>query len=40
MSKAAKSCAGARMIDVLWLGLLTVLLTGYLLFALLVPEKF
>lgn len=40
MSTAANGYAGALMIDALWLGILTVLLTGYLLFALLVPEKF
>jgi K+-transporting ATPase KdpF subunit len=30
----------APMTDTIWLGAMTVLLLGYLLYALLVPEKF
>lgn len=36
----AKSCVEVLMIDAIWLSGVTVLLLGYLLYALLVPEKF
>lgn len=36
----ARSCAGALMIDIIWLSGVTALLLGYLLYALLAPEKF
>ena len=40
MSAAAKGYAELPVIDILWLSAVTVFLTGYLLFALLAPEKF
>lgn len=40
MCTAAKSCAETPMIDTIWLGGVTALLLGYLLYALLAPEKF
>jgi K+-transporting ATPase KdpF subunit len=36
----ARGSDGVPMTDTIWLGGLTLLLTGYLLFALLVPERF
>ena len=36
----ARSCVGVVMIDAIWLGGVTALLLGYLLYALLAPEKF
>jgi K+-transporting ATPase KdpF subunit len=37
---AARGFAGCPVIDMLWLLAVSALLTGYLLFALLAPEKF
>ena len=36
----ARSCVEVVMIDAIWLSGVTVLLLGYLLYALLAPEKF
>jgi K+-transporting ATPase KdpF subunit len=35
----AKSCAEASMTDAVWVGAVTLMLFGYLMYALLVPEK-
>jgi len=37
---SAKSCVEGVMIDAIWLSGVTALLLGYLLYALLLPEKF
>jgi K+-transporting ATPase KdpF subunit len=37
---AAKSCVEGAMTDYVWLGAVTLMLCGYLLYALLVPENF
>jgi len=37
---AAKSSEEATMNDTVWIGAVTLLVFGYLLYALLVPEKF
>ena len=40
MPTAARSSAEATMTDTVWVGAVTLLVFGYLLFALLKPEKF
>lgn len=40
MFMAARSCKEAPVTDIWGLGAITLLLVGYLLFALLAPEKF
>jgi K+-transporting ATPase KdpF subunit len=37
---AARSFAEGNMADLIWLGAVTVFVLGYLMYALLVPEKF
>jgi len=40
MPTAARSWVEAPMTDTIWLGAVTLMLFGYLMYALLVPEKF
>ena len=37
---AAKSCAEVPMTDTVWVGAIALMVLGYLMYALLVPEKF
>lgn len=40
MSSAARSSEERAMTDTLWIGVVTLAVFGYLLYAMLVPEKF